>query len=98
MVAHERRLRAGHTGDRCDDECPHAEAPILWSEALEMFGPAADDLTFLRSRASSASRRATAGAAARRRSEAADNITGGRTTNVHGPAAARSLPAQPAEL
>jgi hypothetical protein len=56
MVAHERRLRAGTTSDRCDDECPHAEAQALWSEALAAFGPRAQELAFLRSRANAASR------------------------------------------
>ena len=51
MVAHERRLRAGPTSDRCENECPHAEAPVLWSEAVDTFGMRAHELTFLRSRA-----------------------------------------------
>jgi hypothetical protein len=51
MVAHERRLRSGQTGDRCDDDCPHGEASALWAEALEVLGPRARELTFLRSRA-----------------------------------------------
>jgi hypothetical protein len=51
MVAHERRLRAGSSNDACDDECPHAEARALWSEATATFGSRATDLTFLRSRA-----------------------------------------------
>jgi hypothetical protein len=51
MVAHERRLRAGGTSDRCTDECPHAEAPALWAEALATFGGRAGELTFLRARA-----------------------------------------------
>jgi hypothetical protein len=51
MVAHERLLRAGRTSDPCDDECPHAEAGALWTEAVEMFGARAQELTFLRSRA-----------------------------------------------
>ncbi len=51
MVAHERRLRAGRASDVCDDECPHVEARVLWTEAVEMFGPRANDLVFLRSRA-----------------------------------------------
>ena len=51
MVAHERRIRAGTTGDGCHDECPHAEAKDLWSEAVATFGPRAEELTFLRSRA-----------------------------------------------
>ena len=37
MVAHERRLRTSRTRV-CDDECPHAEAPALWSEAVATFG------------------------------------------------------------
>jgi hypothetical protein len=51
MVAHERRLRAGRAGDACDDDCPHAEAGALWAEALDAFGPRAQELTFLRSHA-----------------------------------------------
>ena len=50
MVAHERRLRAGATTDACDDDCPHAEAPVLWAEAVALFGAPAHELTFLRSR------------------------------------------------
>jgi hypothetical protein len=51
MVAHERRLRSGLTGVPCHDECPHAEARTLWSEALALFGGRAEQLSFLRSRA-----------------------------------------------
>ena len=51
MVAHERRLRTGRTTDACDDDCPHAEARTLWTEALATLGPRASELTFLRSRA-----------------------------------------------
>jgi len=51
MVAHERRLRTGRTGDVCDDECPHVEARTLWAEALAAFGERARELSFLRSRA-----------------------------------------------
>lgn len=98
MVAHERRLRAGNADDRCDDECAHAEARILWSEAQGMFGPRAHDLTFLRSRASSPSRRSRAGAGERPHSEAADAITGNRTTNTHAPTVTPSLRTQHAEL
>jgi hypothetical protein len=58
MVAHERRIRTGRTRDVCDDECPHAEAANLWSEAIATFGARAHELTFLRSRANDASRRA----------------------------------------
>ena len=73
MVAHERRLRTGTTGDSCDDECPHAEARALWSEAVATFGSRANELTFLRSRANGSDRRFHAGAAAREPlSQAAD--------------------------
>ena len=51
MVAHERRLRTMRASDVCDDECPHVEARVLWSEAVAMFGAAAGRLSFLRSRA-----------------------------------------------
>jgi hypothetical protein len=51
MVAHERRLRSGHTTDVCDDECPHVEARTLWAETVAMLGVRASELTFLRSRA-----------------------------------------------
>ncbi len=56
MVAHERRLRAGTTDDVCDDECAHADARALWTEALATFGPRARDLVFLHSRAGTARR------------------------------------------
>jgi hypothetical protein len=61
MVAHERKLRAG-AGEDCDDECPHAEARGLWSDAVETFGARAHELIFLRSRATGASRRPHGGA------------------------------------
>ncbi len=51
MVGHERRLRTGRTDDECDDECPHAEAPALWTEALAAYGERSHELSFLRSRA-----------------------------------------------
>ena len=54
MVMHERRLRVGTAGAGCHDECPHAEARILWAEALVTFGERVQALTFLRSRAGSA--------------------------------------------
>lgn len=50
MVAHERLLRS-RAASACDDECPHAEARTLWSEAVITFGARARELTFLRSRA-----------------------------------------------
>ena len=52
MVVHERRI-GGHTAEFCDEECPHAEARVLWKEAVETFGARAQDLTFLRTRAKS---------------------------------------------
>ena len=55
MVAHERKIRAGRTEERCDEECPHADARTLWSEAREVFGDRAQELTFLRARATAAS-------------------------------------------
>jgi hypothetical protein len=73
MVAHERRLRTGRTGDSCDDECPHVEARALWSEAVATFGPRAHELTFLRSRANAPLRRSHGGTTAQEPiSEAAD--------------------------
>lgn len=73
MVAHERRLRMGGTGDACDEECPHAEAPLLWAEAVAMVGSRANELTFLRSRAGEAARGSRRLASARvPASEAAD--------------------------
>ena len=56
MVAHERRLRAGHTTDVCDEDCPHVEARTLWAKVSVLLGPPASALTFLRSRAQGASR------------------------------------------
>lgn len=50
-VAHERRLRIERTREVCNDECPHAEATMLWSEAISTFGARAAELSFLRSRA-----------------------------------------------
>ena len=55
MVAHERKLRAARADAACDEECPHADARWLWIEALEIFGDRAQELTFLRSRATAAS-------------------------------------------
>jgi hypothetical protein len=50
MVEHERRRFTNSTTNSCDDECPHAEAPLLWTEALASLGSRAEELTFLRSR------------------------------------------------
>jgi hypothetical protein len=52
MVAHERRA-----GSACDDECPHAEARMLWREALTTFGSAAHELHFLARRGADAAPR-----------------------------------------
>jgi len=54
MVMHERRLRAGRTSNACDDDCEHGEARALWAEAVATFGDRAHELSFLRSRAISA--------------------------------------------
>ena len=54
MVAHDRKIRVGRTDAVCDEECPHAEARALWIKALEVFGDRAQELTFLRSRATAA--------------------------------------------
>ena len=48
-VAHQRRLRNARSGEVCHDECPHAEATVLWSEAISTFGSRAAELRFLRS-------------------------------------------------
>ncbi len=55
MVAHERKIRARRADAACDEECPHADARTLWIEALEVFGERAQELTFLRSRATAGS-------------------------------------------
>lgn len=54
MVAHERRLRSGGTRDACDDDCPHAEARLLWPEVLAALGARAHALVFLRSHGAAA--------------------------------------------
>jgi hypothetical protein len=56
MVAHERALRARRPGAACDDECPHVEARALWAEAVATYGARAQELAFLRSRATAATR------------------------------------------
>jgi len=57
MVAHERRLLTSRDQDICHDECPHVQARTLWAEALSLLGAAANQLTFLRSRAGAAAGR-----------------------------------------
>ena len=46
MVAHARR-RGGRFAD-CYEECPHEEAPVLWTEAVSVFGDRATACEFLR--------------------------------------------------
>jgi hypothetical protein len=47
MVIHLRSSGSRHASD-CEDNCPHDEAPALWSAACEIFGDDADELQFLR--------------------------------------------------
>ena len=56
MVTHERRLRASRTSTECDEDCPHADASALWSEALTTLGDRAHELAFLRSHGQSSIR------------------------------------------
>jgi hypothetical protein len=46
MVTHLRLLKRG--GGGCHDECPHADARTLWPMALDVMGPLAASLEFLR--------------------------------------------------
>lgn len=46
MVAHERR-RSSRISE-CDEECPHEEARLLWTEAVSVFGDGAPTWEFLR--------------------------------------------------
>jgi hypothetical protein len=48
MVTHERRRRTTSSSERCEDDCPHAEARTLWREALSVLGPSARQFSFLR--------------------------------------------------
>jgi hypothetical protein len=102
MVAHERRLRTGQTSDLCDDECPHAEARALWSEAVVMFGSRAHELTFLRSRANASNCRSRASGAVRQPiSEVADTghvSSRARERHGHRAVAASSNAIRPVEL
>ena len=43
-------------GGRCDEDCPHVMARVLWAEASSMFGAHANDLLFLRTRGTPAPR------------------------------------------
>ncbi len=47
MVTHLRVLK--RTRGACGDECPHADARVLWAMALDVMGPLAGTLEFLRS-------------------------------------------------
>jgi hypothetical protein len=98
MVAHERRLRSGSTSDVCDDECPHAEARLLWSEALATFGPRVKELAFLRSRAMGASRRPTVSARAEAGSATADHNIGAQSAKADSSPAIASARTHAAEL
>jgi hypothetical protein len=57
MVEHERHLQSRRAHARCNDDCPHDEAKWLWSEALDVFGPRAHELQYLRDKGQSASTR-----------------------------------------
>lgn len=50
MVMHLRVV--DRTGGVCAEECPHDAARVLWPMALDVFGPMAGTLTFLRSHGS----------------------------------------------
>ena len=47
MVLHNRRAGRA-SSDFCEHDCPHVEAQALWMEALDVFGPRAHELGFLR--------------------------------------------------
>ena len=51
MVKHERRLSQDQSDERCHEDCAHADARLLWAEAVAVFGARARALTFLQSRA-----------------------------------------------
>ncbi len=46
MVKHLRVI--GHRRAECLEGCPHDEAHSLWAAAMDVFGPHAGDLSFLR--------------------------------------------------
>ncbi len=84
MVAHERKLRIGKTADACGEDCPHAEARALWSEAMATLGERAQELTFLRSRANDSSRRLQSGSAPREAlAQAADRPRRSRSSELY---------------
>ena len=53
MVAHERQLRAGQRPSTATTTAHTTEARVLWPQALATFAERADDLSFLKSRATS---------------------------------------------
>jgi hypothetical protein len=57
MVVHERHTRRRRPQPGCGDDCPHEDAVDLWWEARQVLGDAAQQLTFLRSRAAGTGRR-----------------------------------------
>ncbi|MEP6593521.1 MAG: hypothetical protein ABJC51_07505 [Acidobacteriota bacterium] len=92
MVAHERRLRTGRTSDLCSEVCPHADARALWVEAQEVFGTRANELPFLRSRGTHASRQEaneTAGHAIRHGEDEAADVSDAPPAMRRGAFAAR---------
>jgi hypothetical protein len=50
MVSHE-RVQRRQDSRSCPPECPHTDVADLWREAQHVFGRAADELVFLRTRA-----------------------------------------------
>ena len=49
----------GYVERLCHEDCPHAEAGVLWAESVVAFGARARALTFLRSRVGESTRRRT---------------------------------------
>jgi hypothetical protein len=47
MVVHQRRAGTVR-GARCDGDCPHTDAEVLWSEAVDAYGERAHELRYLR--------------------------------------------------
>ena len=62
MVKHLRVL--GHRRAECAEGCPHDEARGLWAAAMDVFGPHAGDLSFLKTHGSRRHSRHQAAAAA----------------------------------
>ena len=63
MVTHLRRLKRAPSD--CSGECPHAEARVLWAMALDVLGPLAESLEFLRAHGASVPGHTMEGRAAR---------------------------------